>query len=414
MLFQIFINRFRKFITDLDNFAYVPSFYITRQPSYKSEIGGLLYITYLTVYFFWSYKILSIFISEFYIIKNVMDILTTSEERNFNNYDIQFGLGLLDPNDNYYNWSDFPGIELVIRSFDHTNNLTTDFNSTSCDESLMYSKDDWSELTNDEQLTIINRLHTYYLCPNKNFSTKIVPKSWINQHNSTDFEIIVKTSNLSMLDSVSNLITKNRPRIDLIWGSYALKFDLYFYPFKTFIDNSLSYIKFYEISDSEIILEPIIIYDNEVFFGNNFKSFKSEINQNQNDGATFLLTNEKISEEIIDDRTIQLDRDENLYFKKYRFKLSPQLRQVSRFRTSFISFITNITAFTSLVLFIFMLIMQNINKSLAKNHLFKGLFSLNTFKNVEKFREDYLNESVNLENLKSNKKINKKLVKILN
>ena len=45
---------------------------------------------------------------------------------------------------------------------------------------------------------------------------------------------------------------------------------------------------------------------------------------------------------------------------------------------------------SSVILLFLVIIMSEVNKSLAKNHLFKGLFSLNTFKNISRFRDDFM------------------------
>ena len=105
--------------------------------------------------------------------------------------------------------------------------------------------------------------------------------------------------------------------------------------------------------------------------------------------ALFTLGTEVKSDEDIVDRSKKMENDENLVLKRYEFKLDIQRREVTRYRTIFLFFLSTLTAVPSIVLFILIQIMDQINIILAKNYLFKGLFSLNYFKNISNFRSEY-------------------------
>ena len=388
--FKEFFSSLREFVSSLDNFAYVPTFYIQRKPSYKSSIGGYVYLGYLIFFLGWILYLFSIFISEINKIKSIKQILTATVTRSFDINDIQFGLGLLDQDYKNLNWSILPGIEIVVKSID--NGIFKTFNLTYCKENLMYSNQDWSEKTKQDQILIKNLLNSYYLCSDDQFDAQISPKNWIYTNNQY-FEIIVKLKNLSMLNSTMNLIQSIRPSIQLVWGSYAFMLDDYPHPINTFIDDSKTYIQNDKISKSEILLETIILNDNQVF-SNNLSPYRSEINQNQNDGALFIVSQENKNDLNVQDRSISLLNDENLYFKSYEFHLDFQNMEITRFRNTFLVFITTLTSVPSLILFILMIIMEKVNVILAKNHLFKGLFSLHTFKNVANFRSQYIKKYI--------------------
>ena len=386
MGFSEFLSSLNKFVSKLDAFAYIPAFYIKREPEYKSSLGGYVYIGYLL--FMASFVVYSLYnyVQLFNQINSIKENLSKSDERNFTSSDIQFGVGLLDHDGKNLYWNDFPQLEVIVNSY--YNNKKSSFNLSYCREDLMYSNDDLNQMSQQDQISTKNLLNSYYKCPDNTFNVTLIPrKLFISKENY--FEIIVKIKNLSMLNSTINLIQSKRPSIQLIWGSFAFVFNNFLNPISKFIDDTLSYLRNNTISNSEIFLEPLILKDNQIF-GNTFIPFRAEINKNQKDGALFNVIDEKIYDEDILDRSIIMENDENLILKRYQFKLDFQTKEISRYRTVFLTFLTTLTSIPSTVLIILILIMEKVNVTLAKNHLFKGLFSLNYFKNISSFRSEYL------------------------
>ena len=381
-----FISSMNEFATKLDFFAYIPAFYINRNSSFKSPLGGYFYLGYVLFFGVFVIYSLSNFISQQNQIISIKENLAKSRDRNFNSSDINFGVGLLDQDFHNLNWNDFPQLEIIVNSI--INNKKTTFNLSYCQESLMFSYEDWNQMSQQDQITKQNVLNTYYLCPDDKFKTKLNPQN-LFYSNISYFEIIVKIKNLSMINSTINLIQSKRPSIQLIWGSFAFVFNNFLNPISKFIDDTLSYLRNNTISNSEIFLEPLILKDNQIF-GNTFIPFRAEINKNQKDGALFNVIDEKIYDEDILDRSIIMENDENLILKRYQIKLDFQTKEISRYRTVFLTFLTTLTSIPSTVLIILILIMEKVNVTLAKNHLFKGLFSLNYFKNISSFRSEYL------------------------
>ena len=97
-----------------------------------------------------------------------------------------------------------------------------------------------------------------------------------------------------------------------------------------------------------------------------------------------------MKDEDIFDRSKSLKNDENLVLKRYEFKIDYETLETTRYRTNFTYFITTLTSVPSVLLFILIIVMEKVNVILAKNHLFKGLFSLKYFKNISSFRSEYL------------------------
>ena len=319
-------------------------------------------------------------------INSIKENLSKSDERNFTSSDIQFGVGLLDHDGKNLYWNDFPQLEVIVNSY--YNNKKSSFNLSYCREDLMYSNDDLNQMSQQDQISTKNLLNSYYKCPDNTFNVTLIPrKLFISKENY--FEIIVKIKNLSMLNSTINLIQSKRPSIQLIWGSFAFVFNNFLNPISKFIDDTLSYLRNNTISNSEIFLEPLILKDNQIF-GNTFIPFRAEINKNQKDGALFIVSQENKNDLNIQNRSISLLNDENLFFKIYEFHLDFQRREITRYRDTILVFITTLTSVPSLILFILMIIMEKVNVILAKNHLFKGLFSLKYFKNISSFRSEYL------------------------
>lgn len=124
----------------------------------------------------------------------------------------------------------------------------------------------------------------------------------------------------------------------------------------------------------------------------------------QDDGAVFIVSRETIMNEDVFVYSISALNDENLIFKRYRFRLSSQRREINRYRTNIFDFLANISAFTAFVLFILTIIMNHLNDILAKNYIFRVLFSLKSFENILKFKHNFLIKDE--ENLKKKIKIN--------
>ena len=381
-----FISSMNEFATKLDFFAYIPAFYINRNSSFKSPLGGYFYLGYVLFFGVFVIYSLSNFISQQNQIISIKENLAKSRDRNFNSSDINFGVGLLDQDFHNLNWNDFPQLEIIVNSI--INNKKTTFNLSYCQESLMFSYEDWNQMSQQDQITKQNVLNTYYLCPDDKFKTKLNPKN-LFYSNISYFEIIVKIKNLSMINSTINLIKSNRPIVQLIWGSYALLFNNFSNPIYTYVDKIPCFLRNNIISTSEIKLQTMILFDNQII-GNTLNPYKSELNINQEDGALFNVGKESIRNEDIFDRSKSLENDENLVLKRYEFKLDYQRREFTRYRTNFTYFITTLTSIPSLVLFILIIIMEKVNVTLAKNHLFKGLFSLKYFNNISNFQSEYL------------------------
>ena len=386
MGFNGLLSSLSEYVTRFDNFAFIPTFFIKRDRSYKSPLGGYVYIGYIL--FFLAYILYSLynFIHQYNQINSVKEDLTKTKIRNFNSSDVQFGVGLLDHEYQNINWNDFPQLEVIVNSYYNGNKKS--FNLSYCREDLMYSPEDWNRMSQQDQITTKDLLNSYYVCPDNKFNVSLTTKNWYFT-NQSYFEIIVKIKNLSMINSTIDLIQSKRPIIQLIWGSYAFVFSNFLNPISTFIDETRSYLRNNTISNSEITLEPMILYDNQVF-GNSLDPYKSVINVNQNDGALFTVGQENIINEEIFDRSKSWIDDKNLFLKRYEFKIGFQRREVTRYRTVFLFFISTVTSVPSLVLFILILIMEKVNVMLAKNHLFKGLFSLKYFKNIQNFQNEYL------------------------
>ena len=375
-----------EFVSGLDNFSYIPTFFIKRKSSFKSIVGGYAYLGYLLFFIAYVLYSLSFFIQQYNKINSMKRTLILSRDRSFNSSDIQFGLGLLDQNNQNLNWNDFPQLEVNLISY--ANNHKTTFNLSNCQVDLMYSNSDLSNIADDDKISINNLLNTYYVCPDHNFNTTLTVYNQFNS-NINYFEIVVKIRNLSMINSTFNLIESKRPMIQLIWGSYAFLYNNFSNPLLTFIDETLSYFRKNIIANSKIIIKPHILLDNEVF-GNSLSPYKGDINENQEDGAFFTIGKESIKDEDIFDRSKSLKNDENLVLKRYEFKIDYETLETTRYRTNFTYFITTLTSVPSVLLFILIIVMEKVNVILAKNHLFKGLFSLKYFKNISSFRSEYL------------------------
>ena len=411
-----FINIFAvlaEFINRLDYFnffSYSPTFFIKRNPSYKSVIGSYVLLGYLLFCFYWMITYLITFIKEYEEIKVVKDILTTSKVRNFNNNDIQIGIGFKNQYGKSIMLKDLPGLEIKVLSYSNNNNESvTNFNLTGCDTNLMMSESELNQTSNSLKDYLTNLLNSSYLCPDSKFNVSLYPKNWLND--SGYFEILIKITNLSMLNSTMSLIKNTRPTFELIWGSYALKFNNYSSPFQTFIDSSIGYFLNNIVSTSEITLSPMILFDNYPFDSTVNIPFKSDINMNQDDGAIFSVGGEKIKNEDVFDRSIKMENDENLIFKRYIFRLSSQRREVSRYRTNFFDFLASMTALTAFVLFFLTVLMQQINDALSKKYIFKVLFSLKSFDNVLSFRNEFFQNYEKRNNSRRNNIINIDAVK---
>ena len=96
MGFSGFISSMNELVSKVDKFAYIPAFYIRRQPSYKSKLGGYVYIGYILFFLAYVFYSLLIFIEQYNQINSVKEDLTKTKIRNFNSSDVQFGVGLLD------------------------------------------------------------------------------------------------------------------------------------------------------------------------------------------------------------------------------------------------------------------------------------------------------------------------------
>ena len=376
----------KNLIRNLDNFAFVPTFFIKGEQSYKSFTGGLVYIGYLSFIISWTIFQFYVFLSEYYTIKSIKDILVTSKNRNFNNNDVLFGLGFYNETHSM-TLNDFPGLEITLHTFENKNtSYNSSFEFSSCDSSLMFSNEDWNKLSYDSQKDITTRLKSF-TCPEESFNSSLIPNDWTVNYGY--FEISIKAKNVTMVNPLLNIFKQIRPKVQLIWSAYILNLNKFSQPFYSTIGSSDSYFLNNSIIKSEIDLHPVIVFDNDVF-NNNLNPYKNEINANQDDGATFIVGGEKVITEEIYDRSKELIGDRNLLFKRYRIKLTSNRRELTRYRTSFSTFLSGLTSMSSITLLFLVIIMSEVNQSLAKNHLFKGLFSLNTFKNISRFRDDFM------------------------
>ena len=96
----------------------------------------------------------------------------------------------------------------------------------------------------------------------------------------------------------------------------------------------------------------------------------------QDDGAVFIVSRETIMNEDVFDRSINTLNDENLIFKRYRFRLSSQRREIYRYRTNIYDFLANISAFTAFILLFLTLLMNSINLNFLKELTIKNIISL--------------------------------------
>ena len=279
MEFKGFFSSVNELVSTLDNFAYIPTFNIKRERSYQSPFGGCVYLGYLLFFAAYSLYSLSIFIQQYNQINSVKENLTRSINRNFNSSDIQFGVGLLDQNYKNLNWNDFPQLEVQINSYEKGKKTT--FNLSYCTEELMYSPEDWNKISLEDQIKIKNLFISNYVCTGDDFNITLNHRDLFIR-NLSYFEIVDKIKNLSIVNSTIDLIQSKRLSIQLIWGSYIFMFNNFFSPILTFIDKTHSYLRTNIISNSEILIEPTILYDNQVF-GNSLSPYKAEININQND-----------------------------------------------------------------------------------------------------------------------------------
>ena len=226
-------------------------------------------------------------------------------------------------------------------------------------------------------------------------------------NNTGYFEMLIKITNLSMLNSTMNLIKLKRPSFELVWSSFALKFNNFTDPLNTFIDSTHGYFLNNIVSTSEVTITPMIIIDNNPLNSKEMNPF--QIGTNQPDGAEFFISKETIINEDVFDRSISTANDENLIFKRYRFRLSSQRREIYRYRTNIYDFLANISAFTAFILLFLTLLMNSINDMFAKKYLFRLLFSFKNFENILKFKHDFLiQDKEDKENEKMKKRIKSK------
>ena len=244
-----------------------------------------------------------------------------------------------------------------------------------------------------------------YLCLESNFNVTLFPTDWMN--NTGYFEILIKITNLSMLNSTMNLIKLQRPTFELIWSALSLKVNNFTNPFKTFIDSTKGFFLNNIVSTSELTLSPMILSGNNPLNSDEMNPYERV--SYQDDGAVFIVSRETIMNEDVFDRSINTLNDENLIFKRYRFRLSSQRREIFRYRTNIFDFLANISSFTAFVLLLLTLLMNQVNNIFAKNYIFKVLFSLKSIENILKFKHDFLiKDKEDKENLKKKKRINSK------
>ena len=394
-----FINMF-----DIFNFfTYSPTFFIKREPVYKSTIGSFIFLGYAIFSCYWIIQNFISFITSFNDIKVLNDSLTTTIVRTINNQDAYFGVGFKDLNGIPIMINDLPGIQIQVKSFNNYSiSPITNYNLTACDATFMISLKEWNNTDPIKRNNLQNYLNSSYLCPDSNFNVTLFPVDWMNS--TGYFEILIRITKLSMVNSTMNLIKLRRPRIELIYSAYSLILNNFTTPLKTFIDSTHGFFLNTIVSTSEIKLSPLIIKDNDPLNSDLMNPFKSDSNQNQIDGAIFFIGQETIMNNDVFDRSISLLNDENLIFKRYRFRLSSQRREINRYRTNIFDFLANISAFTAFVLFILTIIMNHLNDILAKNYIFRVLFSLKSFENILKFKHNFLIKDE--ENLKKKIKIN--------
>ena len=294
-------------------FEYTPKFFIKQKKDYKSTVGSFAMLVYTVFSLWWIYSNFYEFLSSYDEIKVLNDFLTTSKVRHINTEDFYFGVGLKDENGIPMMMEDLPGLEIQIKSFNnYSPSKISNSNLTACDAGAFFVEKDWNQIKESLRDDLTNLIASFFLCPDENFNTTLFPKNWMN--NTGYFEMLIKITNLSMLNSTMNLIKLKRPSFELVWSSFALKFNNFTDPLNTFIDSTHGYFLNNIVSTSEVTITPMIIIDNNPLNSKEMNPF--QIGTNQPDGAEFFISKETIINEDVFDRSISTANDENLIFKR--------------------------------------------------------------------------------------------------
>ena len=384
------ISRGLAFINDLDFlnlFGYNPQFTIKREECYKSEIGAVVYLGYSIL--FWYYMI-SEAVSYFQKINEVDSVkIYSSDSQNYNltSNDLYFGIGLF--TNVTENISDYTGLEFGLEYNlvdENGKKQKTIFNLVPCIASVFYAPIEWNNLISDRQ-AFLNSTIGMYLCPETDKIFNLIPFGFLRD--SSYLNLYIKAINASVLNSSLNFLNLRRPKINIIWSDTAISNGEKYSPYKSYINYIQSSFHTTSFEEIDLYFQASSLSDDPSAFSYGYTPYIDEVVSSQPNGQVFTVN--RIEYHTVDQfsRTPLSFNDDYLYFTKIKLNLAKEELLTLRDYKKFIDFLAGATALTKNVLFLLILIMDNVNSTRAKHIMMKTCFSSDTIKNMGEFEKRF-------------------------
>ena len=392
-----------KFIRSFDHFGYGPQFRINGDSVYKSFTGGLIFLFFLIFAIYYFYTSANRFI-------NNIDIVNTSRQsiKIANNYynlttlDIYMGIGLIDTKKqeiNYIEMFSFLEFSFIFNNKNQMNNYSNqEIPLGKCNLSLLVHDYDYNQM-NASEISNLNKKFDYYLCPDySNYTLYLQPDSF--DKNNAYFTMTVslkKNLNISDFASFRKNISKNRPRLNLIYKQLAMNIDSKNSPYKIYVENIYNSIDFEYSKRTEMRIDPLELMDNANIFSAGFKYFNNKSITSQQNGTVFQIFRKGDNFETNDDVL-----DPYRYFVKFIFRVGTTTQVIWRSYDKLSNFLAETGAILTNLLMVFAIVMSKVNQINGKNLLLESMFSYDAIKNIIKFNEDVklLVKNINSDELK--------------
>jgi len=314
-----------------------------------------------------------------------------------------FGIGFVNSSGFPTSLIDYPDIELGVNLINEKkggeiNKIPLIIQP--CDPFSFLSQADWNNLDTFSKTKLFDNV-PFYLCPDLEESIHLTPYAF--NKDQSYIELYVKAKNLDSVKSTLDSLRSNNIRIEFIWSDVNLQVDNKYNPHYTYINFFRTNIHSTLLQKVDMFLNSIVIQDDDNLISSGYNYFFNEYSIFQPEGAVFRINDKVIYTEDLYDRSIIRANEENLYFSKITVKLSGIKETIQRSYQKFTDFLAGMTALSSNLLFLLILIMSQINDILGKNILLKSIFSQDIFDNMIKIENGLRKENI---------KIDKQVIKV--
>ena len=378
-------------IKEFDYFGFTPQFFISGKRHFQSKFGGVVFILFNLLSFYYVAIQLIIYIKNRSTVDSLQDVIQYSQSYNITTKELYFGIGFINQKNVEFNLSEFSNFDIymIVTNIDlNGTRIDIRINLDSCDLSYFLTDDAKYKYTPDNIIILKEKLK-YYLCPSEDFRMQFDPFVFGGKQNFLQINFDFK--NNSNLSQIQYEINHKRPRLNYIFKNLLVNTENKTHPYEAIIDNYWSEIDFGASKKIELSLNAYNLLDDDNIFGTEvFESFQSNNSQLPDDTILqFSLKDFQIG--FYDNRTENLVFNSNkpfLNFFKIKITLDRSLRSTHRSYKKFATLLAELSSVLSNTLIILSIIMLKYNYVQGKNKMIKTMFTHTLIKNLKLFKDD--------------------------